>query len=81
MFSKIIDIIAKILAEISQKMGKLRAMVLQNKATIDYLWVKHNFDCQQFPVMCCFHVSDFPHTTKGQICDLRRDKQNLSSDL
>lgn len=54
-------------------MDKLRVMVLQNKATIDYLLIKHNFDCQQFPIMCCFHVSDFPHTTKGKIHDLRKE--------
>lgn len=58
-------------------MGKLRAMVLQNKATIDYLLVKHNFDCQQFLVLCCFHVSEFPHTTKGQIRDLHKEINNI----
>lgn len=58
-------------------MGKLRAMVLQNKAPIDYLLVKHNFDCQQFLVLCCFHVSEFPHITKGQIRDLRKEINNI----
>ena len=50
----------------------MRTTVLQNRAIINYSLLKHNFDCQQFPDMCCFNVLDFSHITEGQIHDLHK---------
>lgn len=58
----------------------MMTIVLQNRATIDYLLLlKHNLSCQQFTDTCCFNVSDFPYTIGGEINDLHRETdKNLS---
>lgn len=50
--SKTINITAKILAEISLEMDKLRITVLWYRGTIDYLLLKYNLGCQQLPGIC-----------------------------
>lgn len=64
--SKTINIEAKILAEVNQEMGVLRTKVLQTKATVNYLGLKHDLGCQPFSALCCFKVSEFPHIMGGQ---------------
>ena len=39
------------IAQINQEIGELNITVLQNRATTDYLLLKHNLDCQKFPDM------------------------------
>lgn len=67
---------AKILAEINQEMGELRMTILQNRATTDFLLLKHNLRCQQFPGMYYFYVSYFFHTIDNQISDLWRERNS-----
>lgn len=50
--SKTINITAKILAEISLEMDKLKITVLWYRGTIDYLLLKYNLGCQQLPGIC-----------------------------
>ena len=40
------------LAEVNQEMSNLRAIVLQTRATIEYVLLKHNLGCKQLPGMC-----------------------------
>lgn len=54
-------ITAKLLVGINQEMGELRTTVLQNRATMYYLWHKRSLGRQQFPGLCCFKGSDFSH--------------------
>lgn len=45
LISKTTNIRAKVSAEINQEMGELRTTVRQNRATIDYLLLKHHLGC------------------------------------
>lgn len=51
LISKTTNTTAKLLAQIKQEIGELKITVLQNRATTDYLLLKHNLDCQKFPDM------------------------------
>lgn len=58
----------------NEGMSELRTTVLQNRTTLDYLWLRHNLGCHPCPGMCGFDVSDVSHTVGGQINDLHRRK-------
>lgn len=47
--------------------------VLQNRATTDFLLLKQNLRCQQFPGMYYFNVPYFFHTIDNQINNLCRE--------
>jgi hypothetical protein len=64
-------------------MGGLRSTVLQNRATINDMLLKHKLGYQQLPGMRCFNVSYFSHSIDGHINDLHKEmhERNLSSDF
>lgn len=73
------NITVKILSEINQEMDtESRRTALCNKATVDYLLLKHNLGCQQFSGLCCMNVSDFSHAINGQIDNPHKDINKIS---
>lgn len=56
----------------------MRTTVLENRATIDYLFLKHSLGRQQFLGMCCFSVADLSHTTDGQSDNLHKLRNKMS---
>lgn len=70
------NITGKILAEMNQEIGEMRNTVLQNRATIGYLLLKHSLNCQQFRAICSY-VSDFSHTVDGQLNALYKESKYL----
>ena len=69
-YSKTTNLTASVLSELNQELGEVRAAVLQNRATIEYLLLKEHVGCEQFPRMCCFNLSDFSQTTQNQLDDI-----------
>ncbi|XP_078506306.1 uncharacterized protein LOC144764037 [Lissotriton helveticus] len=49
------------LAELLLDVQGTRKAVLQNRADVDYLLLKHNHGCEDFDGLCCFNLSD--HST------------------
>ena len=43
---------------ISQELGQVREAVLENRAAIDYLLLRHNHGCEEFKGLCCFNLND-----------------------
>lgn len=59
-------------------MDELRTTVLQNRAKIDNLLLKHNLGCQQLPGVCYFNVSDISKAIDGQSNDLYKEVDKIS---
>lgn len=68
----------KILAEVNHGMEEWRTTVLESRATVDYLFLKHSLGRQQFLGLCCFSVSDLSHTTDGQTDNLHKLRNKMS---
>ena len=43
---------------ISQELGQVRETVLENRAAIDYLLLRHNHGCEEFKGLCYFNLTD-----------------------
>lgn len=78
LISKNTNITAKALTEINQEIEELRTAVLQNRATKDYLLLKHNLGYQQLTGVCCLNISDFSHTVYNQIVNLHKERDKIS---
>lgn len=62
-------------------MDELRTTVLQNRAKIGDLLLKHNLGCQQLPGICYFNVSYFSQTMDGQSNDLYKEVDDKISQV
>lgn len=43
---------------IGQELGQVRETVLENRAAVDCLLLRHNHGCKEFKGLCCFNLSD-----------------------
>ena len=46
------------ISAISQELGQVREAVLENRAAIDCLLLRHNHGCEDFKGLCCFNLTD-----------------------
>lgn len=69
------NISSKILPKNNNDMGELRTTFIQNKATIDYLFLKHNFIINNLQ---SFGFEEFSQTTGSEINDLHKELDKIS---
>ena len=43
------------ISAVSQELGQVREAVLENRAAIDHLLLRHNHGCEEFKGLCCFN--------------------------
>lgn len=79
-FSKTANLTAQVLAEINQEMKELCTSILQNRATIDFLLLKHHLGCQPFPGMCYFNITDYSNVIQQQIDEIRQEINKIQMD-
>ena len=46
------------ISAVSQELGQVREAVLENRAAIDCLLLRHNHGCEEFKGLCCFKLTD-----------------------
>lgn len=49
-----------------QELGHVREAILENRAAIDYLLLKHNKGCESFKGLCCFNLTDNSHLIENK---------------
>lgn len=52
------DATSQAISAISQELGQIREVVLENRAAVDYLLLRHNHGCEEFKGLCCFNLTD-----------------------
>ena len=52
------DATSQAISAISQELGQIREVVLENRAAIDYLLLRHNHGCEEFKGLWCFNLTD-----------------------
>ena len=52
------DATSQAISAISQELGQVREAVLENRAAIDCLLLRHNHGCEDFKGLCCFNLTD-----------------------
>ncbi|KAF6104210.1 hypothetical protein HJG60_011217 [Phyllostomus discolor] len=55
---KALNATSQAISAISQELGQVREAVLENRAAIDYLLLRHNHGCEEFKGLCCFNLTD-----------------------
>ena len=53
--AKALNATSQAISAISQELGQVREAVLENRAAIDHLLLRHNHGCEQFKGLCCFN--------------------------
>ena len=56
--AKALNATSQAISAISQELGQVREAVLENRAAIDYLLLRHNHGCEEFKRLCCFNLTD-----------------------
>ena len=46
------------ISAVSQELGQVREAILENRAAIDHLLLRHNHGCEEFKGLCCFNLTD-----------------------
>ncbi|XP_075450936.1 uncharacterized protein LOC142492127 [Ascaphus truei] len=76
--AKLACAVAKGLNHTSQALEELmidlqgaRKAILENRAAIDYLLLKHEHGCQDFQGMCCFNLSDHSKSLQNHVADIK----------
>ena len=55
---KALNATSQAISAISQELGQVREAVLENRAAIDCLLLRHNHGCEDFKGLCCFNLTD-----------------------
>ena len=55
------------ISAISQELGQVREVVLENRAAIDYLLLRHNYGCEEFKGLCCFNLTNSLQLTEHKV--------------
>lgn len=58
-----------------------RKAILQNRAAIDYLLLKHDHGCSDFDGMCCFNLSDHSNSIQPHIEALNKLAKDVKQDV
>ena len=53
--AKALNATSQAISAISQELGQVREAVLENRAAIDHLLLRHNHGCEEFKGLCCFN--------------------------
>ena len=56
--AKALNATSQAISAISQELGQVREAVLENRAAIDYLLLRHNHGCEEFKGLCYFNLTD-----------------------
>lgn len=56
--AKALNATSQAIHAMGQVLGQVREAVLENRAAIDCLLLKHNEGCENFKGLCCFNLSD-----------------------
>ncbi|KAF6323388.1 hypothetical protein mRhiFer1_008366 [Rhinolophus ferrumequinum] len=59
--AKALNATSQAIHAMGQELGQVREAVLENRAAIDYLLLKHNQGCENFNGLYCFNLSDNSH--------------------
>ena len=56
--AKALNATSQAISAISQELGQVREAVLENRAAIDCLLLRHNHGCEEFKGLCCLNLTD-----------------------
>ena len=62
---------------ISQELGQVRETVLENRAAIDYLLLRHNHGCEEFKGLCCFKLTDSSQLIEHKVKQVNKVVTNI----
>ncbi|XP_059580914.1 syncytin-A-like [Alligator mississippiensis] len=68
---------SRALSALNAEQKQLRDAVLENRAAIDYLLLRHNLGCETLKGMCCFNLTDNSVLIEDKIGALQRLTQTL----
>lgn len=64
---KALNTTSRAISAINQELRQVGQAVLENRAALDYLLLRHNHGCEEFKGLCCFNLSDNPQLLEQNI--------------
>ena len=65
--AKVLNDTFEAIRAISQELGQAGEAVLENRAALDYLLLRHNHGCEGFKGLCCFNLTDDSQLTEHKV--------------
>nr|XP_048720710.1 uncharacterized protein LOC125642866 isoform X1 [Caretta caretta]XP_048720711.1 uncharacterized protein LOC125642866 isoform X1 [Caretta caretta]XP_048720713.1 uncharacterized protein LOC125642866 isoform X1 [Caretta caretta] len=79
--AKAINTTSQAIALLNTEQHELRDAILDNRAAIDFLLLKHHLGCSTFQHMCCFNLTDNSRSIETRLAELANLTTHIRQDL
>ncbi|XP_074807277.1 neuronal membrane glycoprotein M6-a isoform X1 [Natator depressus] len=79
--AKAINTTSKAIALLNAEQHELRDAILDNRAAIDFLLLKHHLGCSTFRHMCCFNLTDNSRSIESRLAELANLTAHIRQDV
>ncbi|XP_074981465.1 uncharacterized protein LOC142071070 [Caretta caretta] len=79
--AKAINTTSQAIALLNTEQHELRDAILDNRAAIDFLLLKHHLGCSTFQHMCCFNLTDNSRSIETRLAELASLTTHIRQDL
>ncbi|XP_074799581.1 uncharacterized protein LOC141981845 [Natator depressus] len=79
--AKAINTTSKAIALLNAEQHELRDAILDNRAAIDFLLLKHHLGCSTFRHMCCFNLTDNSRSIESRLAELAKLTAHIRQDV